>query len=162
MLMPFAGLGRTMTLDRVLVAVGPGDDDRVGPLAATTTDVAGPAGAAVTLAHVFTEQEYEDARERLGGEPGDEVTPDAVARRHATIRELGAALDDAGFDYDVAGRVGEHGDAIVSLADDAAADLAVVGGRRRSPTGKAVFGSTAQTVLLSAPCPVTFVRSDHH
>jgi nucleotide-binding universal stress UspA family protein len=53
------------------------------------------------------------------------------------------------------------GEAIVSLASDADTDLAVVGGRRRSPTGKAVFGSTAQTVLLSAPCPVTFVRSDH-
>ena len=159
--MPFAGHGRTMTLDRLLVAVGPGDDDRVGPLARTTTDIAGPAGAAVTLAHVFTEREYEDARERLGGEPGDEVTPDSVARRHATIRELGDALDEAGVDYDVAGRVGDHGDAIVSLAGDADADLAVVGGRQRSPTGKAVFGSTAQTVLLSAPCPVTFVRGDH-
>jgi nucleotide-binding universal stress UspA family protein len=161
MLMPFASHGRTMTLDRLLVAVGPGDDDRVDPLARTTTDIAGPAGAAVTLAHVFTEQEYEDARDRLGGEPGDEVTPDAVARRHATIRALGDALDDAGIDHDVAGRVGKHGEAIVSLASDADTDLAVVGGRRRSPTGKAVFGSTAQTVLLSAPCPVTFVRSDH-
>jgi len=161
MLMPFAGHARTMTLDRLLVAVGPSDDDRVGPLAATTTDIAGPAGAAVTLAHVFTEGEYDDARQRLGGEPGDEVTPDTVARRHATIRELGDALEGAGVDYDVAGRVGDHGQAIVSLADDADADLAVVGGRQRSPTGKAVFGSTAQTVLLSAPCPVTFVRSDH-
>lgn len=161
MLMPFAGHGRTMTLDRLLVAVGPGDDDRIDPLARTTTDIAGPAGAAVTLAHVFTEQEYEDARERLGGEPGDEVTPDSVARRLATIRDLGDALGDAGVDYEIAGRVGDHGDAIVSLAGDVDADLAVVGGRRRSPTGKAVFGSTAQTVLLSAPCPVTFVRSDH-
>jgi len=161
MLMPFAGYGRTMTLDRLLVAVGPGDDDRVGPLAATTTDIAGPAGAAVTLAHVFTEREYEDARKRLGGEPGDEVTPDSVARRHATVRALGDAFEDAGVDYDVAGRVGDHGEAIVSLAGDTDADLAVVGGRQRSPTGKAVFGSTAQTVLLSSPCPVTFVRSDH-
>jgi nucleotide-binding universal stress UspA family protein len=160
--MPLAGHGGDMTLDRVLVAVGPSDDDRVGPLAATTTDVAGPAGATVTLAHVFTEQEYETARDRLGGEPGDEVTPDAVARRHATVRELGAALDDAGVDYEAAGRVGAHGESVVSLADEVDADLAVVGGRQRSPTGKAVFGSTAQTVLLSAPCPVTFVRADHH
>jgi nucleotide-binding universal stress UspA family protein len=143
----------------VVSASGPTRSSSPGPTA--TTDIAGPAGAAVTLAHVFTEQEYEDARERLGGEPGDEVTPDAVARRHATIRELEDALDDAGVDYDVAGRVGKHGEAVVSLADEADADLAVVGGRRRSPTGKAVFGSTAQTVLLSAPCPVTFVRSDH-
>jgi nucleotide-binding universal stress UspA family protein len=150
-----------MTLERVLVAVGPSDDDRIGPLAATTTDIAAPAGASVTLAHVFTDAEYGDARAKLGGEPGDEVTPDAVARRHATIRELADALDDAGVDYQIAGRVGNHGDQIVGLADEVDADLAVVGGRQRSPTGKAVFGSTAQTVLLSAPCPVTFVRSDH-
>jgi nucleotide-binding universal stress UspA family protein len=150
-----------MTLDRVLVAVGPSDDDRVGPLADTTTDIAGPAGASVTLAHVFTDAEYGDARANLGGEPGDEVTPDAVARRHATIRDLADALEDAGVDYEIAGRVGSHGEQIVALADEVGADLAIVGGRQRSPTGKAVFGSTAQTVLLSAPCPVTFVRSDH-
>ncbi len=161
MLMPFASHGEDMTLDRVLVAVGPTDDDRVEPLAETTTDIAGAVGASVTLAHVFTEGEYETARDRLGGEPGDEVTADSVARRHATIRALGDALDDAGVDYEVAGRVGEHGESIVALADEVDADLAVVGGRQRSPTGKAVFGSTAQTVLLSAPCPVTFVRSDH-
>lgn len=159
--MPFASHSKDMTLDRVLVAVGPSDDDRVDPLAETTADVASAADTSVTLAHVFTESEYETARERLGGEPGDEVTPDAVARRHATIRSLGDALDDAGVDYEVSGRVGGHGESIVALADEADADLAVVGGRQRSPTGKAVFGSIAQTVLLSAPCPVTFVRSDH-
>jgi nucleotide-binding universal stress UspA family protein len=37
-------------------------------------------------------------------------------------------------------------------------DLLVVGGRGRSPTGKAVFGSTVETVLRRAPCPVTYVR----
>lgn len=150
-----------MALDSVLLAVGPGDDDRVGPLAATTTDLAAPADASVTLAHVFTESQYEDARANLGGEPGGEVTPDSVARRHATIRDLASEFDEAGVDYEIAGRVGAHGETIVELADDVDADLAVVGGRQRSPTGKAVFGSTAQTVLLSSPCPVTFVRSDH-
>ncbi|MFB6270843.1 MAG: universal stress protein, partial [Halobacterium sp.] len=123
--------------------------------------IAGPTGATVTLAHVFTQEEYEDIRGGIGLEDGADVTSDAVARRHATIRDLGDRLDDAGIDYDVAGRVGEHGESIVSLADEVDADLAIVGGRKRSPTGKAVFGSTAQTVLLSAPCPVTFVRSDH-
>jgi len=28
-------------------------------------------------------------------------------------------------------------------------------------TAEAVIGSTARTVLLSAPCPVTLVREDH-
>ncbi|MCD2201506.1 universal stress protein, partial [Halobacterium sp. KA-4] len=86
---------------------------------------------------------------------------DVVARRHATLRDHDDHLSDAGVDYDVRGHIGEHGESIVALADDVNADIAVVGGRKRSPAGKAVFGSTAQTVLLSAPCPVTFVRSDH-
>jgi len=150
-----------MAIENLLLAVGPSDDERIEPMARTATDIAGPAGATVTLAHVFTREEYEDTASRLGFGEDDEVTPDVVARRHATIRDLADQLDDEGVDYDVRGHVGGHGESIVELADDVDADIAVVGGRKRSPTGKAVFGSTAQTVLLSAPCPVTFVRSDH-
>lgn len=150
-----------MALENVLLAVGPSDDERIEPLARTTVDVAGPAGATVTIAHVFTQEEYEDARESLDISPSDEVSADAVARRHATIRDLADRFEDVDVSYDIAGSVGEHGERIVSLADEVDADLAIVGGRKRSPTGKAMFGSTAQTVLLSAPCPVTFVRGDH-
>lgn len=150
-----------MALENVLLAVGPGDTERVDSLATTAVDVAGPAGATVTLAHVFTETEYDDTRRNLGVDQDAEVTPDDVARRHVTIQELAGRLTDAGIDHDVRGSVGSHGESIVALAGDADADLVVVGGRQRSPTGKAVFGSTAQTVLLSAPCPVTFVRGDH-
>lgn len=150
-----------MAIENVLLAVGPSDDERIEPLARTTRDIAGPAGATVTLAHVFTEEEYQDIKDNIGLEDAGNVTTDAVARRHATIRDLQNRLDEADVDYEVRGRVGEHGDSIVALAEEVGADLAVVGGRKRSPTGKAVFGSTAQTVLLSAPCPVTFVRRDH-
>ena len=159
--MGLPGQAGDMAIENLLLAVGPTDDQRIEPLARTATDIAGPADATVTLAHVFTREEYEDIADNLGFEEGDEVTADVVARRHATVRDLEDHLSDAGVDYDVRGHVGEHGESIVALADDVDADIAVVGGRKRSPAGKAVFGSTAQTVLLSAPCPVTFVRSDH-
>ena len=149
-----------MTLNNVLLAVGPGDADRIDALANATIDIAGPAGATVTFAHVFTAEEYDQAREDLDMQSGDDVTADTVARRHATIRGLTDRLADADIHAEVRGRVGPHGESIVALADDVTADLVIVGGRQRSPAGKAVFGSTAQTVLLSAPCPVTFVRSD--
>jgi len=149
-----------MALETILLAVGPGDADRAETLANAVVDVAGPTGATVVLAHVFTDDEYDEVVGRLDYDPAGEISPDEVAARHATIRELTDRLTDAGVTYQVRGAVGPHGETIVDLATEVDADRVVVGGRTRSPTGKAVFGSTAQKVMLSSPCPVTFVRSD--
>ncbi|GAA0449704.1 universal stress protein [Halococcus dombrowskii] len=150
-----------MALETVLLALGPGDAERVDRLAAETIDIAGPSGATVVLGHVFTESEYERAIDRLGFDPtATEVSPQEVAGRHATVRELAERLEAADVAVAVGGAIGEHGESIVGLAEESGADMVIVGGRQRSPAGKAVFGSTAQTVMLSAPCPVTFVRAD--
>ena len=150
-----------MALETVLLAVGPSDRDRIERLAEETVDIAGPAGSTVVLLHVFTEEEYGRALDKLSFDTiADEVSPDDVAKRHTTVRDVRKAFDDAGLDVTVRGGVGEHGERIVSAASDTDADLVIVGGRRRSPAGKAVFGSTAQEVMLNSPCPVTFVRSD--
>ncbi|WP_247002510.1 universal stress protein [Halosolutus gelatinilyticus] len=149
-----------MTLTTVLLAVGPGDADRSDELAETVLEVAKPADATVTIAHVFTRDEYDEVITRLEFSPErDEIDPDEVATRHSTVRDIRAVLDEHDVEYGIRGAVGDHGPTIVDLATETDADRVVVGGRRRSPTGKAVFGSTAQEVLLSAPCPVTFVRS---
>lgn len=146
-----------MTLSTLLVAVGPGDADRLEALAAAVTEVAEPTGARVVLLHVFGEDDFENVRDQLDQ---SEASPTAAARRQKTVRDLTDAFDDASVQYDVRGRVGERADAIVAEAEDVAADRVFVAGRARSPTGKAVFGSTAQSVMLTAPCPTTFVRKD--
>ena len=50
-------------------------------------------------------------------------------------------------------------EAILSTARANSADLIVIGLRRRSPVGKLITGSTAQHVLLDAPCPVLTVKA---
>lgn len=146
-----------MTLSTLLVAVGPGDADRVDALAAAVTEVAKPTGARVVLLHVFEDDDIEDIQDQLDQ---SDASPTAAARRQKTIRDLTDAFNTADVEYEVRGRVGQQADLIVATAEDVAAERVFVAGRARSPTGKAVFGSTAQSVMLSAPCPVTFVRAD--
>ena len=59
-------------------------------------------------------------------------------------------------------RVGRHHAHLIRapafLEALAGADVLVIGVRRRSPVGKLVMGSVAQTILLDADCPVLAVR----
>ena len=54
---------------------------------------------------------------------------------------------------------GDVAEALLSLVDEVDADLLVIGARRRSPLGKALMGSVAQTVILEADPPVLVVKS---
>jgi len=49
--------------------------------------------------------------------------------------------------------------ALLELVDSIGADLLVIGARRRSPGGKALLGSVAQTVILEANLPVLVVKA---
>jgi nucleotide-binding universal stress UspA family protein len=49
-------------------------------------------------------------------------------------------------------------DLLLAVADEVGARLIVVGLKRRSPFGKVLLGSTAQTVILTATVPVLTVR----
>jgi len=52
----------------------------------------------------------------------------------------------------------QAGEDLVKLADENKIDEIVIGVRRRSKVGKLIFGSTAQYVILNAPCPVVTVK----
>jgi nucleotide-binding universal stress UspA family protein len=52
----------------------------------------------------------------------------------------------------------EPGEDLVRLAEEQQVDEIIMGVRRRSKVGKLVFGSSAQYVILNAPCPVVTVK----
>lgn len=143
-----------MSVDTIFVAVRDADDQ--ASLVDAVVDVARPTGASVVLARAYGESEYEDRTAELEFE--SQPSTDEVARRSQSVRDIATALQDENVEHEVRGVVGEEGDAFVQLAEIVGSDILYIQGKGRTPTGKALFGSTAQTVLLNAPCPVTFVR----
>jgi nucleotide-binding universal stress UspA family protein len=52
----------------------------------------------------------------------------------------------------------DTGEDIVRMAVEKKAEEIVIGIQRRSKVGKLLFGSTAQYIILNAPCPVVTVK----
>jgi nucleotide-binding universal stress UspA family protein len=91
-----------------------------------------------------------DANEQTG-DPVD-ITEDEEARNYA--REVAESVTDS---FTPVGLVGYPATEILNYATAHDAVYVVVGGRKRSPVGKVLFGSTTQAVLLNAEQPVLVV-----
>jgi nucleotide-binding universal stress UspA family protein len=52
----------------------------------------------------------------------------------------------------------DAGEDLVQLAEEKKVDEIIIGIKKRSKVEKLVFGSTAQYVILNAPCPVVSVK----
>lgn len=79
-------------------------------------------------------------------EAGDVESVDAVGAANEVLAEAGIEVTTEGI----------SGDPPVALLDAAArydADCLCVAGRKRSPTGKAIFGSVTQDVIMGADRP---------
>ena len=113
-----------------------------------------PAEIRATVLHVY---EAVDA-------PADEAGSALIDDINESIEELRgvpdsvelveAELDGLGIESDRVLHVGDAAEAIQSVARDRDVDAIVIGMRKRSPVGKALFGSVSQTVLLNADRPV--------
>lgn len=147
-----------MGLETVTVAVGPEEEGRTTELTRAVLDVAGPASATVVLLHVFSRAAYEEGVSTAGYDPDDPPPAHTLATRLESVDAISRAFDDEGIEYRVRGEIGDVIDSVVRTVETTDSGLLFVGGRRRSPTGKAVFGSTVHRLMMNAPCPVTFVR----
>ena len=108
----------------------------------------------------------EEARRRssrllvLNASKGDSY----VDPRFASSQELESVrgeLEAAGAEVEVRQQVRGHepSEEVVELAAQENAELIVIGLRRRTAVGKFIMGSTAQRILLDAPCPVLAVKA---
>lgn len=146
-------------IESVLLAIGPDDRNHVETLLDTVESIAGPTGATVYLVHVFTHDEYNELMREVDADPtAQDVSPDDLANRHRDVRTPASRLEERGIEYEIRGVVGYPNREVVEIAADLGVDMLFIGGKRRSPTGKAVFGDYAQQVLLNADCPVTYVQ----
>ena len=91
---------------------------------------------------------------------GREYDDSASVRSEQDLGALEAKLKESGLTYDVRQLVRgfEPAEDLIGIAEDSAAELIVIGLRRRTPVGKLILGSNAQRILLDAPCPVLAVK----
>ena len=116
----------------------------------------GPEEKRVVLLNVSEEtkqpwlQEFETQRAEGRTDPDLPESTDAAHR----------LLTEAGIDVDTRLERGDITEEILAVADEIDADSIVMSGRKRSPTGKVLFGSVTQSVLLNADWPVTVLMSE--
>ena len=84
----------------------------------------------------------------------DPVELDDDERAQAHAASIASSVTD---DYTAVGLVGYPEDEILRYSTEHDAEYIVISGRKRSAIGKALFGSTAQAILLEADRPVVAV-----
>lgn len=112
----------------------------------------------LVIVHVLTPEEFSANT----GSPRDSTELEDISiekERELAVSRAEEVLEPTLAEYDddrieVRGLVGDPPEQILAEAESTDPRYLVVGGKRRSPVGKALFGSTTQKLLLNANCSV--------
>lgn len=107
--------------------------------------------------HVVHVKEYSEVKEAADtdAEPSERSVRDQATD---VARRIGSGVN---AEFEPVGLIGRPSAKILSYAESVDSRYLVIGGRKRSPVGKAMFGSETQKILLNAPCPVLTVLIDN-
>ena len=97
----------------------------------------------VLLLHVFRDDDRIDPAT-------DERTPDEIE----AVRGAREYLEDQDVDVELLADRNDAVEAILEQANEHDVDAIVIGGRKRSPAGKVLFGSVSHSVLMNTDIPV--------
>jgi len=112
----------------------------------------------VHVAHVLTRSDFLDMGRTAEKEAGKSTNVDKVQQAAAKVSQR--ASDSLSVNSEAVGLVGEPAKAIIEYASEQDARYIIVGSRKRSPTGKAVFGSVAQSVIINGEVSVVATNTD--
>lgn len=141
-------------MKRVLLAVD-SDEERARRAAKGVASMPGaPNDLAVTVLNVFEEFNVADEAGQVRSKDlydEDDFPDSAVAARDLLAAE--------GIDVELRREHGDPAERILAAAANENAAVVAMAGRKRSPAGKALFGSVTQSVILDADRPVLVVPS---
>lgn len=151
---------RIYSMDRALVVMDPGEGSK--ELLAEAGDFVQGIDADVILLVLMTEESYErevDVLNQIGEVEDSSYRHDAPLKgAERFTEEVARAILDDDVEYTSVSRLideDEEAETIIEIADEYECDHIFLSGRKRSPTGKALFGDRTQAVLLNADSYVT-------
>lgn len=146
----------------ILVAIG--EEKEPDELLAVGRSLAEAYDDTLVALHVVPEDDFESYKESLILTPDFEdfsLDQGASAAGRVARQIVERAIPDIDrTQYEARGAIGRPGERILEEADRIDPRFVVIGGKRQSPIGKAIFGSTTQQVLLNANHPVVTVQQD--
>lgn len=149
-------------MKRALVVVTP--STRSKQLVESAGAFAAGSGGELVLLSITPPEDYEHthaAVEDIGSSDLvytlDQAEESAARRVKRLARE---ALEDYDVGYEIIATIGREADTVLDVAEDRECDHLFLTGRKRSPTGKALFGDLTQQILLSFDGPVTVLLGE--
>ena len=133
------------------------ENERSKIVAKIASDLAETYDDTLVALHVVPQEDFESHRKSLQKIP--EFNDYSITQRIDSAKRFAEkfvheSVGSVDIRLEPRGRIGDPADEILAETATLEPRFLVISGRRRSPTGKAVFGNTAQKILLNAECPV--------